>query len=259
MASISLKKAFNSKTLPKRLIVNVQIIGFLAAKKLKILDSNQGSIYYLDISDAQGHMTKYFEIGKAIKIINPLLKEKESTLAIEKRTIVANGIKIEGLEIDSEYVSVSSTFEMDQASQVPGKIIAKVVNVTEPKHIQKKFGPRIKYMIDINDTPESKQTLDMWRQPYEKCCVEVGKVYIFPKLTTGNFPPEKPHYLVSSKDFNITLASLQDQKNMEFLEYADGKLFGKVLAIHSASFYKSCNNCKCNIQNSSFKIVFKGD
>ena len=88
MASISLKKAFNSKTLPKRLIVNVQIIGFLAAKKLKIRDSNQG------IFDAQGHMTKYFEIGKAIKIINPLLKEKESTLAIEKRTIVANGTTI---------------------------------------------------------------------------------------------------------------------------------------------------------------------
>ena len=75
----------------------MQIVGFVTTKKLKIQDSSQVGPFYLDINLAKHYMVRYFEIGKTIKIINPRVNKQESSLVIEKKTIVANGKEIEGI------------------------------------------------------------------------------------------------------------------------------------------------------------------
>ena len=253
-STVPLKKVFSGKSLPKRVTVNVQIVGFVTTKKLKIRDSNQVGPFYLDINWAEHYMVRYFEIGRTITIINPGVNEKESTLVIEKKTIVANGTKIEGIEQASSYATVSSTFDIDKKCQVPGKILGRVVKIFEPKEFQTKYGPRIKYTIKIKDIAGDLQTIGMFRRTHHRLCVSLGKAYIFSNLVTEAFPEDKPHFLYLEKDSNAVLATEEQQSQMSSLEYADGKFSGKILAIHSPLFYSSCNHCKRSVTNYSFNV-----
>ena len=253
-STVSLKKVFSRKSLPKLVSVNVQIVGFVTSKKLKIRDSNQVGQFYLDINLAEHYMLRYFEISRMIKIINPGVNEQESTLVIEKKTIVSKGTKIEGIEDVSPYATVSSTFDMDKKCQVPGKILGRVVKIFEPKYYQTSYGSRIKYIIRIKDIAGDLQTIGMFRGTHERLCVSLGKAYIFSNLVTEAFPDEKPHNLSLDKDSNAVLASEEEQRKMALLKYADGQFSGKILAIHSPIFYSSCNHCKCSVKNSSFNV-----
>ena len=220
-ATTTLEKVFSMKTLPKRLTVNVQINGHLTTKKLKIRDTNQDEPYYLDISSAEHYMLKYFEIGKFIKIINPKV-DQESTLVLDKKTIVVNGKKIADLKLASQYTTISSTHDLNPSSVFPGQLIGKVVKLYDQLELSTKYGQRKKHKFVIKDTNGDKQTIDAWRKPDEKCPVELGKVYLFSQLRTGSFPNSKPHFLVLDRNQSIVLAPSDQQKSMESVEFADG-------------------------------------
>ena len=75
-------------------------------------------------------MLKYFEIGKFVKVINPKVGQ-ESTLLLDKNTIIVNGTKIKDLQLASPYTDISSTYELNPRDKVPGKLIGKVVKINE--------------------------------------------------------------------------------------------------------------------------------
>ena len=252
-ATTSLEKVFNLKNLPKRLTVNVQIVGYLTAKKLKICDANQDNMYYLDISSAEHYMLKYFEIGKFVKVINPKVGQ-ESTLLLDKNTIIVNGTKIKDLQLASPYTDISSTYDLNPRNKVPGKLIGKVVKINDPHQFQTMYGARNKHSFVIKDANGDKQTVDSWRKCDEKCPVELGNVYVFSQMKTGSFPYTKPHYLINDRDNNIALAPYDQQKAMENVEFADGRFAGKILGINSTKLYSNCNHCKSHIYDTSFKV-----
>ena len=153
-------------------------------------------------------------------------------------------MKIEGLDLVSPYGTISSTFEIDTECMVPGKIIGKVVKVNEPYPCETKYGPRVKHEIVIKDSYGDKQTVQMWRKPNENFFVDLGKVYVFSKLKTTTFPPQKPHFLHCNKDFQIELAPDDQQKKVEIVEFADGRFSGKIMGIRHTKLYCRCNICK---------------
>ena len=258
MATITpLKKIFSGKVLPKRVAVNVQIVGFVTSKKLKIRDSNQGGPFYLDTNLATHFMLRYLEVGRTINIINPEVKKDESTLVIQRKTIVSNGLKIEGLESTLPYLGIYSTFDMEKDCPIPGKLLGKVVKIFASKRYDTKYGPRFKLSFAIKDIAGHKQTIDMWRKT-DQVGVKLGKAYIFSNLATGEFPNDKPHFLKFVKDVSfqlaVQLASEEDQQKMANVTYADGEFSGKILAIHSTVVFRSCNHCKCSVQEAAFKV-----
>ena len=252
MSLTTLNQVFSLKTQPRRLTVIFQIIEKIGSNIYKIQDEGNCS-YQLDISGAKRYMIRYFENGKFLKVINPRIDKKSSTLHIEQKTIVSRGNEIAGLENLQTFQTIQSTFLLEPKVVVSGKILGKVVKLHEPVDYETRFGKRIRYACEIKDMIGNRQVVTFWRWPNSKVCVELMKAYVFIKLQTDNFPENKPHFLESMRDENVVLASDELQTQMRLIENADKKIEGKVLAIHSSLKFISCPFCKRALQKAGFK------
>ena len=252
MSLPTLKQVFSLKTQPRRLTVIFQIIEKIGSNIYKIRDKDDCP-YQLDISGAKHYMTRYFENGKFLKVINPRIDKKSSTLHIEQKTIVSRGNEIPGLENLQTFQTIQSTFLLEPNVVVPGKILGKVVRLHEPEEHNTIYGKRVKYSCEIKDIIGNRQVVTFWRWPNSKLCVQLMKAYVFIKLQTERFPENKPHFLEARRDENVVLASDEMQTQMRLIENADKKIEGKILAIHSSMKYISCPSCKRAIKKAGFK------
>ena len=164
VATITLEKAFKDRRLPKLYKINFQIQECISTKKLKIRDGTTG-IFSLEIIDPKLIGSKYFEIGKFVKVINPSLRKEDFTVLVDKKTIICNGEHIAGLEVPALFQPLSTTLELESNVDIPGKILAKVVRTFEPRgpYPSQFGGMRMKFMCQIKDIHGTRQTIGIWK------------------------------------------------------------------------------------------------
>ena len=249
VATITLEKAFKDKRVPKLLKINFQVQECTTKKKMKIRDGSTGN-FSLEIIDPKLIGSKYFEIGKFVKVINASLRKNDLTILIDNKSIICRGDPISSLEVPSPFQPLASTLELNGNTIIPGKILAKVVRVFDPKGpIPSKFeGMRAKFVFQIKDIHGTRQTIAIWK-PWNLnniCPVEINKVYEFSNVKTDNYL-DKPYWLIG--DINcIKAASKDHEETLKNVGVHDGKFNGTVVAINNIKLFKSCNKCSSSIE-----------
>ena len=241
----TLEKVFKKEKLPKFFKINFQVEGYLGSKKMTIRDGSTG-MFSLELLDVKPASLKYFDIGKFVKVINPIVRKDDFTLLVNGMTIVCLGEPIAGLEVALPFLPISATYDYENQVEVPGKILAKVVRIYDPLGpYQSQGGPRCKHACQIKDVDGSRQTLKMWygvKTPFEN-----EKTFVFSNLRADRYNGKTT--LICESATCIQPAAKEHEEALKGIAYHDGNFKGKVLAINAIKLFKSCIKCQRSIRD----------
>ena len=200
--SVTLEKAFKDRRLPRLFKINFQIQDAVSTKMFKIGDGSNGT-FYLEILDPKHSSTNtYIKSGNFVKVVNPTLRKEDHTIILDKKSIIYRGEAIPGIEkVNVIYQSLASTLELESGKNIPGKILAKVVQIYEPlgPYPSKYGGMRWKHTFQIKDIDDAKQSMGIWK-PNNLSPVEIGKSYVFSHVKTDNYQKSKPYMLIGDEN-----------------------------------------------------------
>ena len=240
MSIIEIRKCFESKKLPNRVLINFKILERISETEYLISDGD--GCFKLEISSLKANYIKYFEPGRFVRIIKPNFVKKSEIVTLSENSLVVQGLPIQKLpDVIQDFKKISDTFELEVNTDFFGKLLAKIVDKKEPVFLK----PNKSFVqATLKDLEGSKTNITFWSNDVDCNEIEVNQVYIIENIRTGNYPSQKPFFLSTKR--NTRIKKVTDTKyinKFKAINFEDGKFDGIVLGFYGVLAYYSCNFC----------------
>ena len=236
----------------RRIIIECELLEQCGQNVFKISDGE--TEMSLEIRHENPNHSKYLEVGRKLKIVNPEYSKREKKIFVNQRTgIFQIGFSKKPMQKeDSEvfgYQTLEAHVEMDFKVSIKGKYLLKVVEIKPVRKLTTKYGPAKVLPLVVKDILGAKTILSVWSTHKPFVSILKDKVYFVSGIMTDHYPKVKPFHICSRKYFKMDLAPESLQEKFHDISFIDGSIKGTIFGIQKLYAYTSCPTCFCSIKS----------